>query len=203
MILACGICAHWIFWTRFPPATPWAVTFMAWFLVLSAVTTFSQAKLAAVPRLPGALGLVLGSLILGTAIAGPLAGLWFAPACLLGSVSAARLPGGEGRLRRGVFFTGAMALVILAVLWSRSTSAYRHLSPAERVLLLQQTPAWSIELHRIGRGDCAALALVAGKASDQRLADAVRKRLAGECPAGSKGSSPHDGGVFGHLAGAE
>ncbi|HSG39536.1 MAG TPA: hypothetical protein VLE27_07840, partial [Thermoanaerobaculia bacterium] len=131
LILACGTCAHWLLWTSFPAATPWAVTFMIWFLVLSLVATVSRARLAGVPRLPVAVALVLGSLVLGVAVIGPLAGLWFAPSCLLGSVAAARLGSQGSRARRVALSIATVAVAVLGALWARSTSAQKRLSGAE------------------------------------------------------------------------
>ena len=183
MILACGTCAHWLLWTAFPAATPWALTFTIWFLVLSLVATVSRAELTAVPRLSVAVALVLGSLILGAAILGPLAGLWFAPSCLLGSAAAVRLGSQRPGARRVVLSTAARAVVVLGALWFRSTTAQRRLSGAERVLLLDGTPVWPVELRRVGHGDCATLKAVAEKASTAKLVTAAERRLADECPA--------------------
>jgi hypothetical protein len=182
VILACGTCTHWLLWTAFPAATPWAIAFTIWFLALSLVAAVSRAELTAVPRLPAAIALVLGSLILGVAILGPLAGLWFAPSCLLGSVAAVRLGSQRPGVRRVVLSTAAVAVVVLGALWVRSSAAYRSLNGAERVLLLDETPAWPVELRRVSRGDCATLRSVAEKASAGRLAAATKRRLADECP---------------------
>jgi hypothetical protein len=183
MILACGTCTHWILWTAFPVATPWAITFTIWFLALSLVRTVSRAELTAVPRLPVAVALVLGSLILGLAILGPLAGLWFAPSCLLGSLAAFRLGSQRLGVRRVAVSIAVVAIVALGALWGRSSAAYRSLSGAERVLLLDGTPAWPVELRRVGRGECATLKAVAEKAKNERLAATAEKRLADECAA--------------------
>jgi hypothetical protein len=183
VILACGTCTHWLLWTAFPAATPWAITFTIWFLALSLAATVSRAELTAVPRLPAAIALVLGSLILGVAILGPLAGLWFAPSCLLGSLAAVRLRSQWPDVRRVVLSTAAVAVVTLGAFWIWSSAAYRSLSGAERVLLLDGTPAWPIEFRRVGRGDCATLKAVAEKASNERLAGTAEKRLADECAA--------------------
>ncbi len=181
MILACGTCTHWLLWTAFPAATPWAITFTIWFLALSLVRTVSRAELTAVPRLPVAVALVLGSLILGVAILGPLAGLWFAPSCLLGSLAAVRLGSQRPGVRRIAVSIAMVAIVTLGVLWVWSSASYRNLSGAERVLLLDGTPAWPIELRRVSRGDCAILKAVAEKANNERLAATAEKRLADEC----------------------
>lgn len=186
MILACGTCTHWILWTAFPAATPWAVLCTVWFLVLSGVATASGVKLTAVPRFPIAFALALGSLVLAVAIAGPLTGLWFAPACLLGSASAARLAS-RPRARLLLLSLSAAAIAALGVLGIVSTAAKRHLSPAERVLLLESTPAWPIELRRVDRGDCATLESVASEAGTGPLAKAVAKRMTDECPSVSDG----------------
>lgn len=184
MILACGTCTHWITWTLFPAATPWAATFTVWLLILSLVRTVTGAELTAVPRVSIGIALVLGSLILGVAIAGPWAGLWFAPFCLLGSAAAVRLASRPGA-RRIALSVAAVAIATLGTLWVRSSSAYERLSGAERVLQLDGTPAWPVELRRVGRGDCATLKRVAERASTERLAGAAKRRLAGECPADS------------------
>jgi hypothetical protein len=183
MILACGTCTHWIVWTAFPVATPWAVTFMVWFLALSLVGTVSRAKLMAVPRLPAAVALVLGSLVLAAVIAGPLAGLWFAPSCLLGSASAVRLSPQHHRARRIVLSAFVVAIAVLGALWARSNAAYSSLGTVERILLVERTPAWAIELRRVGRGDCATLKLVTEGASAAPLIAAAEKRVAAECAA--------------------
>lgn len=185
MILACGTCTHWILWTAFPAATPWAVAFAAWFLVLSAVATLSRVALTAVPRLPAAVLLVLVSLVLGVAVAGPVAGLWFAPSCLVGTASALRRAS-RPPARRTVLAAAAVAVLALGALWVRSTAAHRRLGPAERVLLLDGTPAWPAELRRVGPGDCATLARVAEKAGAARLVAAANRRLQEECSAGSR-----------------
>jgi hypothetical protein len=181
MILACGTCTHWLLWTAFPAATPWAITFTAWFLALSLVAAVSRAELTAVPRLPAAIALVFGSLILGVAVLGPLAGLWFAPSCLLGSLSAVRLGSQRPGTRRLVVSMAVVAIIALGALWVRSTAAQSRLSGAERVLLLDGTPAWPIELRRVSRGDCATLRSVTEKASVGKLADVAKQRLADEC----------------------
>jgi hypothetical protein len=180
MILACGTCTHWIVWTMFPAATPWAVAFTAWFLVLSLVATVTRVELTAVPRFPAAAALAFGSLVVAVAIVGPLAGLWFAPSCLLGSAAGVRLASRPGA-RRVVLSTAVVAIAGLGALWVQSTAAQRRLGPAERVLLLDGTPAWPIELRRVSRGDCAALERVAEKASDERLAIKAKERLKNEC----------------------
>jgi hypothetical protein len=188
MILACGTCTHWITWTLFPAATPWAVIFMVWFLVLSLTVTVARAELTAVPRFPIAFALVLVSVVLGVAIAGPWAGLWFAPSCLLGSAAAVRLAS-RPDIRRIVLSVAAVAIAVLGGLWVRSNVAQERLSAAERVLLLDGTPAWPVELRRVGRGDCATLELVADRAKSERLTAAAKRRLAGECPGVRTGPS--------------
>ncbi|HEX6903939.1 MAG TPA: hypothetical protein VF789_29780 [Thermoanaerobaculia bacterium] len=189
MILACGTCTHWLLWTAFPAATPWAITFTIWFLGLSLAATVSRAELTAVPRLPVATALVLGSLILGVAILGPLAGLWFAPSCLLGSLAAVRLGSQRAGVRRVVLSIAVAAVAVLGALWIWSSAAYRSLGGAERVLLLEGTPAWPIELRRVSRGDCATLKAVAEKANHERLAATAEKRLADECASSSYGGT--------------
>lgn len=181
MILACGTCTHWIVWTAFPAATPWALTFAAWFLLLSLVSSVSRVRLVAVPGLPVAAALVVGSLVLGVLMAGPLAGVWFIPSCLLGTASAVRLGSGQARVRRIALSTSVVAVVVLGALWMRFTNSSGNLARAERVLLLEGTPAWSIELRRVGRGDCATLQVVAGRATTARLIESAEKRLAEEC----------------------
>lgn len=181
MILACGTCTHWITWTLFPAATPWAITFAIWFLVLSLVRTVARVELTAVPRFSVGVALVLGSVVLGVVLAGPWAGLWFAPSCLLGSAAAVRLASRPGA-RRTVLSAAAVAIALLGGLWVGSATVYGRLSGAERVLLLDGTPAWPVELRRVGRGNCATLKLVAEKASTKRLATAAKRRLADECP---------------------
>lgn len=180
MILACGTCTHWMVWTSFPAATPWAVAMTAWFLLLSVIVTLSRRELIAVPRLPGAIALVVGSLILGLAIAGPVAGLSFAPSCLLGSLSAFRR---SSRVRNTVLSLMVVAVAVLGGLWVWSNAKAGNLDAVERILLIQDTPVWPLELRRVGRGDCAALASVVERASTERLIAAAKRRLAEECPA--------------------
>lgn len=186
MILGCGTCTHWLVWTAFPAATPWGMTFMIWFLLLSLASTVSRAGLAAVPRFPVAIAICLGSLVLAALIAGPLAGFLFAPSCLLGSASAARLSS-RPRVRNAVLSLAVVAIAVLGSLWARSTAAYGQLNRAERILLLEGTPAWAIELRRVDRGDCATLKRVAEEASVGPLVKAVERRVEEEChPQGSK-----------------
>lgn len=180
MVLACGTCTHWILWTAFPAATPWAVACALWFLALAGVAAFSRVELAGIPRLPFAVALVLGSLALAAAVAGPLAGLWLVPACLLGSAAAARLAS-RPKARRVLLSISALALVGLGALWIRSDVAQARLSKSERVLKLERTPAWPIELRRVERGDCGSLRDVALRARERRLVDAAARRWAAEC----------------------
>jgi hypothetical protein len=182
MVLACGTCTHWILWTAFPAATPWALTCALWFLALAGAAAFWRVRLAGIPRLPIAVALVVASLVLAVAIAGPLAGLWLAPVCLFASVSAARLAS-HPEARRVLLSISAVALVGLGALWVRSNAARDRLSKAERVLKLERTPAWPIELRRVGRGDCGALRAVASQAREKRLVEATARRLAAECVA--------------------
>lgn len=189
VILACGTCTHWLLWTAFPATTPWAIAFTIWFLALSLAATVSRVELTAVPRLPVAIALVLGSLILGVAILGPLAGLWFAPSCLLGSLAAFRLGSRQPGARHIVVAIAVVAIVALGALWVWSAAARSRLSGAERVLLLDGTPAWPIQLRRVSRGDCVTLKTVAEKANHERLAAAAEKRWADECASSSHGGA--------------
>lgn len=189
MIVACGVCVHWIVWTVFPPATPWAFVFAAWFWCLALLARWGGARLG-VPGIVVATLLVLAAAFVGTSGLGPLPALLFVPACLIGSVAALRRTFERPIVRHAARALPAMALLALALLWVQATRAAARLSPADRVLKVESSPATSIEMRRVPRGDCASLSAVAAGARSFRLAELANRRLAAECPSAERDGAP-------------
>lgn len=176
-ILACGVCGYWIVWSVFPPVTFWTLIFAGWFLGLAVVRSYGQAEIPGAMRLRSALP-ALGITALVSAIAGgPFVALWLPLACLAGVLGLfwPRIwqPARPWALpaARWVSVTAVLALAATAVIEYRQAG---RLTPAQRVLITESTPAADIELKKIN--ECASLQEVIRGATHQKLLEkAVRK----------------------------
>lgn len=177
-LLACGVCGYWIVWSGFPPVTFWVLIFAGWFLGFSVIRSFGQAAIPGTMKLGGALLALLVTALVSVMIAGPFVAVWLPPACLAGAVGLFR--SGIWRPARPWARPAARWLSVAAVLLLASTAAYEQrragrLSPSQRVLLTESTPAAHIELKRIE--DCAPLQeVLRGATRDRQLVEkTVRK----------------------------
>lgn len=186
-LLACGVCGYWIAWSSFPPVTFWVLIFAGWFLGLSAVRSFGRAAIPGAMRLGSALLALVLTALVSVMAGGPFVAVWLPLACLAGAVGLF-LPGIWGPARSWARPV-ARGLSVAAVLLLAATAAFEHrragrLSPAQRVLLTESTPAADIELRRIE--ECAPLQeVLRGATRDRRLLEKTVRKARQICePAG-------------------
>jgi hypothetical protein len=186
-LLACGVCGYWIAWSGFPPVTFWVLVFAGWFLGLSAVRSFGQAAIPGTMRLGGALLALSATALVSVLIGGPFVALWLPPACLAGAVALFRLEiwaPARSWARPVARWLSMAAVLLLAFTAAFEQRRAGRLSPAQRVLLTESTPAADIELKRIE--DCAPLQeVIRGAAQDRRLVEKTLLKARQVCePAG-------------------
>ena len=186
-LLACGVCGYWIAWSRFPPVAPWVLIFAGWFLGLSVVRSAGQAAIPGAMRLGSALLLLLATALVSVLAGGPFVAAWLPLACLAGIVGLFRP--GVWQPARPWARPAALGLSAAAVLLLAGTAVFEfrqagRLSPAQRVLLTESTPAADLELKRIER--CAPLQeVIRGATRDRRLVEKTVRRARQVCePAG-------------------
>ena len=190
MILACGVCTHWILWTKFTAATPWAVVFTAWFGTLAVAFRSSESRPLGIPNLPWALVLVVASLLIGLAALGPLAGWWFAPSCIVATLAGIVNSNRASATKRLLASVGVLAVATLAGSGYFADRFARGLSKPATIAMLQDSPAWPIALRKVKQGDCAALRATLRVVQVLRVAAAVEERLNQECPKPSMPGHP-------------
>lgn len=84
-ILACGNCVYFAMWHQFPPMASWVLIIPGWFLVLSAIRTWTGQKLVAIPHIYTAIFLVLAVFFIAPSIIGPPLGFWIPVCCIIGT----------------------------------------------------------------------------------------------------------------------
>lgn len=186
-LLACGVCGYWIVWSSFPPVALWALIFAGWFLGLSVVRSFGQAAIPGAMRLGGALLVLLVTAVVSMMAGGPFVAVWLPLACLAGVVGIFRP--GTWRPARPWARPAALWLSVAAVLLLAGTAVFEfrragRLSPAQRVLFTESTPAAGLELKRVE--GCAPLQeIIRGATHDRRLVEKAVERARQVCePAG-------------------
>lgn len=182
LVLACGVCGYWIAWSRFPPVTFWVLVFAGWFLGLSMLRSFGRAAIPGTMRLGRALLVLLATALVSVTVGGPFVAAWLPFVCLAGVTSLFRQE--AWRPARAWARPAAFWLMMAAVLLLAGTAVFEtrradRLSPAQRVLLTESTPAADIELKRIE--SCAPLQEVLRGATSQRLVETTIRRAHQVC----------------------
>ena len=129
-VLACGNCAFYALWHRFPAVVSWSVVFSVWLIALSAVRTAGGVRIPGVPPVYLALPLVLLVWLFAPGIAGPVLGIWIPVCCVIGTSSALTQP--AMKHRRVVNGLGLAAASCLLVFGAWDYVRYHQLSPEER-----------------------------------------------------------------------
>jgi len=134
------MCVYYAMWHKFPPTASWVVIIPLWFLVLSAVRTFSGIRLRAIPSLYVSLPLVLAVLWFAPGAVGPPLGFWIPVCCVVGTVTGlSRLQ--PEKARKTLMLITAGACVALVGFGVRDYVIYRRMPDAEKEKFL---PVWEV-----------------------------------------------------------
>ena len=182
-LLACGVCGYWIVWSSFPPVVLWVLIFAGWFLGLSVVRSSGQAAIPGTMRLGRALLTLLLTALVSVMIGGPFAAAWLPLACLAGVVGLFRPD--IWRQARPWARPVALWLSVASVLLLAGAAVFEfrragRLSPAQRVLVTESTPAADLELKRI-KGCASLQEVIRGAARDRRLVEKAVRRAQQAC----------------------
>lgn len=139
--LACGNCVYYAMWHKFPPTNSWVVIIPLWFVLLSAIRTFSNGKLWAIPTLHFALPIVIVVGVIAPGMIGPPLGFWIPICCIAGTVSAISNDQSPLIRKRVLRLTGCV-LVALVAFAACDYVAYNNMSAKERAKF---TPVWERE----------------------------------------------------------
>lgn len=138
VLLACGNCAYYALWLKFPPTASWVVIFPVWFLLLSAGRTWTGKPLAGIPTLYSAIPLVLIVVLLAPATVGPALGFWIPVCCVIGTWSGIRRYHATSLGRTLIGLTAAIGVSLVAF-GAFDYRLYHSMSAAEKARF---RPCW-------------------------------------------------------------
>ena len=148
MVLACGVCATGMEKALFPPVMAWAGIVSLWYLALAIVRERFALRSALIPRIRGALMVLLGCTVMAIQL-GPTLHLLLLPFCIASTIHKLLMKAAPGRTAYLAVSATSLGLLVVAAVgeyWRVSV-----MTPAQRVLRLADTPGAGIELRNLAQ----------------------------------------------------
>lgn len=138
----CGLCVWANTWNVLPPIIPWSILSVGWFVSLSLLAKRKKQELVLIPQPSTAVGLAVAGSVLAGVITGPITMFPLVVPCLINTVSSmskSLSPHWTPTFRKGVQWTGTVAIVAMTFFAIHDVKVKREMDIADRIMAWQGT----------------------------------------------------------------